>query len=72
MVDKSLRAGDFKLTAILDKKAVINNKVVQVGEMVGEAKVLDVRDNAVVLQHGKYSDGPTIELHMNSGLLTQP
>jgi hypothetical protein len=64
-----LKAADYKLTGILNgTTAVINGRIVKVGDIVGQARVLEVRDNGVRLQAADSPEGPTLLLSMGTSL----
>jgi hypothetical protein len=68
----ALQAADFKLTGILNgTMAVINGKVVKIGDVVGKARVIDITDNSVRLQPADFPNGPTLVLSMGSLLDAQ-
>ncbi len=65
----SLRVEDFKLATIVNSDmAVINGKIVKVGDVVAGARVLKIRNDGVTLQHVDSPGGPTIELSMQPRL----
>ena len=62
----SLSAENFKLEGIIRQGpalcAIINNKIVTAGAIVGKARVVDIREDTVTLQHVDSSDGPLLQL----------
>lgn len=65
----ALRAEDYKLASIVNgNMAIINGKIVKTNDIVGKAKVLQIRDDAVVLQSFDSPTGPTIEISMSTRL----
>jgi hypothetical protein len=60
-----LRAEDYKLTGILNgTTAVINGRIVMVGDTVGKARIIDITDNTVRLQSADSPNGPTLALSL--------
>jgi hypothetical protein len=64
----ALRDQEFRLTAILGTSAIVNGKVVQAGAIIGRARVLEIRPNAVILQPTDSRTAPTLELALPSSL----
>jgi hypothetical protein len=63
----ALRAEDYKLTGILNgTMAVINGKVIKVGDTVGKARILNIDDNSVRLQSADFPNGPTLVLSLTT------
>jgi hypothetical protein len=64
-----LRAADYKLSGILNgTMAVLNGKVVKVGDVIGNARVIEISENAVRLQPADFPTGPTLVLSLASQL----
>jgi hypothetical protein len=64
-----LQASDYKLSGILNgTMAVINGKVVKVGDVVSKARVIEINDSTVRLQAAESPAGPTLVLSMGSVL----
>lgn len=59
-------ADGFKLGGIFRENqkmvAIINGNIVTAGMVVGNAKVVDIKDNKVVLRHVNAPNGPTVDL----------
>ena len=63
----ALRAEDYKLTGLLNgTMAVINGRVLKVGDTVGKARIMDIDDNTVRLQPIDQPNGPTIVLSLTA------
>ena len=63
----TLQASDYKLSGILNgTMAVINGKVVKVGDTVGKARVLDIAENTVRLQPADSPASPPLVLSMSA------
>jgi hypothetical protein len=66
----ALRSADYKLQSLFvqngQRSALINSREVRVGDVVGKARVLEIRDNAVILQHLEAPNAPPITLSMPS------
>jgi len=62
----SLLAENFKLSGIVRQGpslcAIINNKIVTAGSIVGKARVIEIREDGVTLQHVDSADGPLLQL----------
>ena len=56
----------FKLSGIFRENqrmvAIINGNIVSVGMVVGNAKIVEIKDNKVVLRHANAPTGPTVDL----------
>jgi hypothetical protein len=68
----SPKAENFKLGSTLRQGngylAIINGRIVSAGAVVNDARVIDIQEGKVVLQHANYPDGPQIELTMEPKL----
>ena len=61
----AIRASDYRLQGTFNLggwEAFINNKRVRVGDTVDKARVLEIREDAVVVRHVDYPDGPKTTL----------
>jgi len=65
----ALRAEEFKLASIINgNMAVINGKVVKAGDVVGKARIVDIREDGVTLQLADFPNGPRMELSIQPRL----
>jgi hypothetical protein len=66
------KAEHFKLGSTMRQGggyvAIVNGRIVTVGGLVGDARVLDIQEGRVVLQHSEYPEGPKLELTMEPKL----
>ncbi len=66
---KTLVAGAYKINTIIVSNghlsALINGRLVSAGGVVGDALVLEVRDNGVTLRHKDFPDGPTMDIRIH-------
>jgi hypothetical protein len=63
---QTVSADGFKLSGIFRESqrmvAIINGNIVSAGMVVGNAKVVDIREDKVVLRHVNAPNGPTVDL----------
>lgn len=66
------KAEHFKLGSTMRQGvgyvAIINGRIVTVGALVGDARVLEIQEGRAVLQHAEYPEGPKLELKMEPKL----
>jgi hypothetical protein len=72
VVPITLRAEDFKLSSVVTTgsgmAAIINGKVVRAGDVVGQARILEITGEEVTLQHVSFPDGPITTISMQRKL----
>jgi len=74
---QAVRAEDYKLQTIVNQgaegmTAMINNRFVKEGDVLGKARVLEIRNNGVTLQHVDFPNGPKTDVMMRTGMSSQP
>ncbi len=71
----ALRIEDYKLSSIVNMgssmAAIINGKVLQVGSVVGKARIVQINGQEVVLQNVDFPDQPNMTLSMQPKLNQQ-
>ena len=63
----AIRASDYRLQGTFNLggwEAIVNHKVVRVGDVIDKAQVVEIREDAVVVRHVDYPDGPRTALAM--------
>jgi len=69
------KADNFKLASIVRQggtlSAIINGRIVGVGAVVGDARVVEISEGRVVLQNADFADGPKTELTLSPQLKQQ-
>lgn len=63
---QTVSADDIKLQGVFrDNRgihAIISGKIVSVGSVLGNARIVDIQDDRIVLQHASSNDGPRVEV----------
>lgn len=72
VVPITLRAEDYKLSSVVTTgngmAAIINGKVVRAGDVMGQARILEITGEEVTLQHVSFPDGPITTISMQRKL----